>query len=380
MNTERLYELLEKVRREVVRVGVTEKLDELIQHITNQVNEPQNGAHQTGFSQALTQLRARYQLSWFMQLTPLETDVLEKIGLGILIGRRLPARLVELVRNNGMLPAVVRDALTQISTDLKTQLGYVATTIKSFEQLGLDEGGLAPGVGELALKIPREGIDESFSSFIEDAKFLDALVGTSVEIVEGKHDKLTLKSLASSDYNIALEVAPQVVAFVVLAIERVMAGYKTVLEIRVLRDQLKARQAPDAAIASIEEDIEKRVKEIARKGLDEALKEMKLKLPSGRGNEVKTHAASLFRKLVEKLENGYDLDGRVGHEEIAPEDEQEKAEHEQLVAIDRKVRLGIKVVRKQISESKNLKALEYQPETTPAAPSASDEDSETGDE
>ena len=363
MNTERLYELLEKLTAEASRVAVVEKLEQLIQHITNQVNDPTNASHQTEFSKALTQLRTAMGKSWFNQLTPLESDVLEKMDLDMLAGQRLTNRIGELMRENGMLPAVVRDELNKISGRLKSGLEDVKGTIANFQNLGLDEGrALEPGVGELALRIPREFIGQSFASFIEDAQFLKELVTTNVELIEGKHDDLTLRSLASSDYGIFLEVGPQVVAFTVLAIERMMAFYKSILEVRVLRDQLKERDVPAAVLDPIEANVQDRIKEVARRGIEDALKEVKAKADKARANELKNHAAILFTRLLEKLENNYDLDGRVGHADKPPEGEAEKTEHDKLVATDQQVRKAIKAIRKQIRESKNLKALEYKPD------------------
>jgi len=183
---------------------------------------------------------------------------------------------------------------------------------------------------------------------------------------------LTLRSLASSDYGIFLEVGPAVVAFTVLTIERMMAFYKTILEIRVLRDQLKQRDTPEAVLAAIEEDLQKRLKDVAKKALAEALKEFKPKSEAGRTNELKTLAASNFTKLMERLDKDYDLDGRIGHAEKAPDDPEQKAEHERLIATDQKVRRSIKLIRKQIRESKNLKALEYKPDDEPPKPDDDD--------
>lgn len=366
MNTERLYELFEKLTAESSRAAVVEKLEQLIQHITNQVNEPTNANHQTEFSKVLTQLRDAMGKSWFNQLTPLESDVLEKMDLDILVGQRLTNRISELMRENGMLPAVVRDELIKINGRLKKGLEDVKNTISNFQNLGLDEGtALEPGVGELALRIPRDFIGQSFSSFIEDAQFLKDLVTTNVELIEGKHDDLTLRSLASSDYGIFLEVGPQVVAFTVLAIERMMALYKSILEIRVLRDQLKERGVPAAGLEPIEANVQERIDEVARKGIEDALKEIKAKADKARANELKNHAVLLFTRLLEKLENNYDLDGRIGHADKPPEAEAEKAEHDKLVATDQQVRKAIKAIRRQIRDSKNLKALEYKPDEPP---------------
>ena len=140
MNTERLYELLEKLSAEASKITVVKKLDQLIQHITNQVNDPTNASHQTEFSKTLVQLRLAMEKSWFIQLTPLESDVLEKMDLDMLVGQRLTRRIGELMRENGMLPAVVRDELTKINNRLKKGLEDVKNTIANFQNLGLDEG------------------------------------------------------------------------------------------------------------------------------------------------------------------------------------------------------------------------------------------------
>lgn len=367
MNTERLYELLTQLTQEAKRIRLVDLMDELIQHISNQVNEPSNAAHQTSFSSTQLKLKVAVASSWFVRLTPLESDVLEKMDLGLLVGWRLPNRISELVRNNGMLPAVVRDQLGDMAKRVKRGLEDASNTLASFAALGFDEGELDVGVGELAMRIPREVISQRFSSFIEDAQFLHDLVSVAIEIVEGKPDDPTLRSLASSDYAIFLQVAPAVVGFTVLAIERVMAGYKTVLEIRVLQNQLKERDGPKEAFDALEAHLEKRMKEVARRGIEAALKEMKPKVSKERLNELKNLAAVRFTQLIERLEKGYDLDGRVGHADVAPDDDAEKAEHDKLVQTDAQVRRGIRAVRKQIKEAKGLKVLEYKPDDEPGA-------------
>lgn len=362
MNTERLYEILVKIEWEVASTQLVQKLDQLVEHIGQQVNDPSNATHQQNFSNAKKELSSTIANSWFAQLTPLETEVLNSMGLSYLVGRRLPLRLSALMRENGMLPAVVRDEFSTITEQIKAKLATVRQAKTNLDALGFASEPLEPRTGELAYRIPRLAIDNKYDSFLEDADFYKSFTATMSEIVVGETPELELRDLSSSAFSIFLHIDPQVVAFIVLAIERVMNGYKTLLEVRVLQDQLKNRLVPDDLLEGLEKSTNERMENVFRQALDAAIRESKTQAKKERLNELKNLATILLRQLVESMEKGYEIDARVGYSEDEPDDEEEKAKNKEMRDIDSSVRRSIESVRKLLTAAKKLNVIEHDAE------------------
>lgn len=361
MNTERLFEILSQIDQQVAETGLVQKLDQLIEFIGQQVGDPSNASHQQNFANARKDLSATLSGSWFARLTPLETEVLDQMGLTYLVGNRLPNRLTVLMRENGMLPAVVRDEFSSISEQIKSKLATTRQTKKNLDSLGFAAESLEPQTGELAYRIPRPAIDDRYESFLSDAEFYKSFASTMSEIVLGQTPELKLRGLSSSAFSIFLSIDPQVVAFIVLAIERVLNGYKTLLEVRVLRDQLKERAVPEDVLAQLEKNTEERMERVFRQALDSAIKEIKAQAKKERLNELKNHATILLRQLIESMERGYEVDARVGYSDVDPEDQAEKSKNDEMRDIDASVRKSIEAVRRTLTEAKRLNAIEHQP-------------------
>ena len=359
MNTERLYELLSQLEIETAKLDLLGKLDRLVEYVGQQVSDPSNAEHQTNFSNSRKELEVSLRESWFSQLTPLEADVLDSMGLDYLIGQKLPRRLKQIMRDDGMLPAVVRDELSSIAQVIKLKLTTAVDTKNNLTKLGFVSEQIGVGSAELAYRIPRAVIDNRYSTFLQDAEFYHSLVTTMSEIVLGATPELELQGLSSSAFSIFLNLDPEVVAFTILAIERAMNGYKTILEIRVLRDQMKSRGVTEDALAAIEANIQSTLDEVFRTALLSTIKETRTSASKERKNELVNHGSILLRQLSEKMEEGYEVDARVGYSEEDIEEESEKTKNDRYREIDKAIRKAIKSVRKHIGATKRLNVLEH---------------------
>ncbi len=358
MNTERLFDFLDRLSKEAQSIGISQQLDQMSSHCANMVSQPQQPAHQTNFSSVLDTLEESLSQSWFSKMTPLEDEILTSIELGSLRNAELIHTIRKTLSENSVLPAILQKTVVRYTETIKAALQKAQTTRNGLKDLGFEGDKLSSGIGEVAMRIPRGLIDENFEGFISDAKFLNDLMATTSEIVLGEPTPLKLRSIASSDYAIYLEMLPEVVGFTVLAIERVMNGYKTLLEMKVLKQQLSDRHLPEDISKLIQEQIDERIKEVARKGVEEAIAEWKPKAKTGRLNELKILAGKRLGELTRKIESGYELDGRVGYEELSDEDEG-SAEQNKLKEIDFNVRKQLQTIRSQVIEAERLKEIGF---------------------
>lgn len=263
------------------------------------------------------------------------------------------------MRDDGMLPAVVREELSSIVKIIKQKLTTAVDTKNNLTKLGFASEKIGVGSAELAYRIPRAVIDNRYSTFLQDAEFFHSLVTTMSEIVLGTTPELELQGLSSSAFSIFLNIDPEVVAFTILAIERAMNGYKTILEIRVLRDQMKSRGVTEDALAPVEANIQPTIDDVFRTALLSTIKETSTSASKERKNELVNHGSILLRQLSEKMEEGYEVDARVGYSEEEIEDEAEKTKNDLYREIDKTIRKAIKNVRKHIGATKRLNVLEH---------------------
>lgn len=364
MNTERLFEFLDRLTTEAKSLNLNKKLNELSSNSTNMVNQPQVGSYQTAFSTVLDSLEQALHESWFGKMTPFEAEVLSSIDLEALEDGKFVRDIRQTLAASSVLPAVLQETVSTLNNNIKTGLQKAENARDSLKELGFEAEEVEKGVGEIALRIPRNLIDENFDGFINDASFFNDLIATTSEIVLGEPTQLKLRSIASSDYAIFLEMLPEIVGFTVLAIERVMNGYKTLLEIKVLKQQLASREVPEELTDHIQKDIDKRLDEVARKGAEEAIAQWETKAKKERLNELTTLAGKRLGELMTKLEAGYQLDGRVGYEDL--EDDEEGAEEQnRLREMDLNVRLRIQKIRSEVIESERLQQIDFEGPTEP---------------
>ncbi|MEL6568809.1 MAG: hypothetical protein AAFQ22_10355 [Pseudomonadota bacterium] len=360
MNTERLYDLLNRIGEEVEEKNILSELKKLKKFFDQLVANPADPAQQNNIASSLDLLEEYFSQSWFSRLTPEETRTLSGMGFSELIDGQVVRYIRDQIRDNGMLPAVVRDHLQEKIVGISNNIDLSSALKTSLDHLGFEPTPLPIGVGEAGFTIPRRAISEHYREFVDDAKFFGDLAASAVELVEGKARPVRLISVASSDYSIFIELAPSTIAFLVLAIERATNFYKTTLEIRMLQQQLKSRNVSGEVVEKLEHDVNEKEEAAVRQGVEAAIAEHSISATKGRKAELVNLLSSHLKKFLSKLENDYVFDARIGTARAEAEEADENQEAEETASqADQDIRQKIAIIKSLIDQAKSFDALEH---------------------
>lgn len=311
MNVERLHAVLEAVRDEIDQQGLANELTSLVSSLQNQINQPTDANHQRAVAAALSKLRTKLGAAPSDRMSPAWYQILEDVGLDDVIGARLLDRVNEAFSQNEITPAVVLDELQKILQSVQAAKKVTHQLVTGMAQLGLGKERLQAGEAEVGLMIPRDAIDSELGQLADELNEFDLLLRTTSQAVGEESDRFTVRTISSSDFSVYADLAIETGAFLAVAVERLIAAYKKILEIRKLRQELKAQDVPDAKLKGISEHADSQMAQAINLVLEEVFDERCKVSDQGRKNELRVLLRSCLVKLARRIDRGYNVEVNV---------------------------------------------------------------------
>lgn len=327
MNAERLHAIVIALNKEVTGRGVVNKMQEMVNALQNVVNQP-HPSHQQNLATSRDAMYAAVTDTASDEFSPTWRQILSEIGGDDLFGKNLKEDIEAVFARNQLTPAVALEDLRKLLDRLQkftTALDEVASSFRLFE-IGHEQ--LAPGECEIGVLIPRPAVSNRLLDFAKELNELGFILNTFSEVATGKKDELTIRTISSSDLLVYLQAAAPYAACLGVAIERVAATYKQLLEIRKLRQEIRKQGVPEDRTAGIEkyanELMERGIEETSLAIVDGFYKEKEK--DKGRKNELTNAVRISLKEIASRIDRGFNLEVRV--EPLAAKDQ--TAENEQL--------------------------------------------------
>jgi len=245
------------------------------------------------------------------QFPPSWIQVLEELNIEDVLGRELLQRVEAVFGRNQLTPAVAAEAIDELASEVEEVQGGLTDLLGGLGYFVIGAEELPPGEAEVGVLIPRVAVKNELSELGGELVELDAILGPFLELGTGTRPPIKIASVASSDFGVFVEMVPQAAALVALAVERVIHGYKTVLEIRALRAGLAEQHVPDEALAGIEAHANSVMGDSITSVIEELLEESAVG-DEGRKNELRTELRKSLNKLANRIDQGYNIDVRAG--------------------------------------------------------------------
>lgn len=351
MNAEQLNGLLSALAKAHKSQGTVEKMAAVRSALESIAGDPANPAHQTQFREQLNILTTALRVDGLNEFSVREEAIIDDLGLRNLVGAVIEQKTVGSIAGQELTPRVAADAFIKIHDDVQNKLNKIREIAAGLTELGIDKGEPERGTVELGMFVPRPESDLTLAQILEEGSELNRLVSAAYEVVEGKPESPPVRYLTSSDYGFLLEVAPQVVAFVVLAVERSLALYKGWLEVQALHKQLKDKGTPDTLIDPLREESKKKLDLDIHAAIKAAVEERSPSTDTARKNELTNQVVAEVKIFLNKAERGNYLDIRVGMEKAPAEQDGEAPEAA-------KARERVAVLKEVKSLAQRLHALE----------------------
>jgi hypothetical protein len=214
---------------------------------------------------------------------------------------------------------------------LETFFNSINQLVEGFGGLGIGMEELEPGKCELSYLIPREYTEENLSSLKKEIAELNFILNGISEVATGEKQEFKVNTISSSDYTIYIELSLLVGSILIVATEKILNTYKTILEIKNLRNQLKDKGVPEKETKGIGEYANKTMEVEIVKLAKEIVKTHYKEKDTGRKNELITSLTISFNKIANRIDNGFNLDIRVESLPQPAEDDEKTEGQEQLI-------------------------------------------------
>jgi hypothetical protein len=321
VNVERLHSIAQAVSADLQHVATVTTVQRLRDALRNQTNQPQDAAAQQQVSATLQELEG-LSSSPSNAFPPTWRQTLEELQIDGLLGSELLDQIREIFARNQITPAVALQEIEEIATALTELDSGLSQLLAGLDHFKVGSEVLLPGQAELGILIPRRDVDQDLARLGREFVDLQQLFGPFVEIATGSRPPFVVQTIASSDFQVFLELAPKAGALIALGLERVVAMYKSVLEIRRLRQELEDQGVPTDDLASVGNFANNRMSAGIEEVVDELVTDTVV-TDTGRLNELRVAVTLSLNGIANRIDKGYNIEVRAS---VEPLDDDSEAE------------------------------------------------------
>jgi len=238
-------------------------------------------------------------------MQPFAQQVIEELSLADLVNPNFSEDLTALISRSNYDPAGLSGELKKYSDNLAAKIRLVRQMENSLDKLDVEFERVAEGESEIGFMLPREVVGNKLGDLSKEFDQLSKLARAIAEMSGDTQEyEPTIRTIASSWWQVFLNLTPEQILIWVVAIERIVSLFKANLEIKTLSNQLHERKMPAKITKFIEEEIEKRVRaEIAKIAAD-IKKQHSKKRDQARMNELEIQLRQSLIYLARRLNQG----------------------------------------------------------------------------
>lgn len=323
MNTTRLHIIAKTLLEELKRVQTGAILQQAVQALENQINQPQQGKPQEQLTSHLTNLYNKLEGSPIDDFSPSWRDAMEELGVADQFGSQLETQVRSIFERNQITTQTALKELKQLHKKVSQTEQQLTGLVSGLEYLNVGEDTLESDQCEVGVIIPRAYVDGNLRKFGAELVEWEKILLVFSEIATGERAPLRVRQISSSELSVFLEYLPEIGACVAIAVERITAWYKQILEIRLLKQQLAERDVPDDTLAGIDRHAESimrpKIEELAQELVERYVQE---RLDQHRQNELLTELRHSLNKIANRIDQGVNIEIRPPalEEEEEPEE------------------------------------------------------------
>ena len=309
MNAGKLHAVLEMVRQDYEKNDTVAKLQAAVDALSKSITAV-NEDNALTFRNAVANLYAALDLSSVNLAAPSESETLKEIGALDKVGDGLKAEIENSLNSNTVTPANALAELQRIVEVVSTFNEVVVQILTGFDALKIPYDTLQPGESEIGVLIPWPVVHSNLEGLQKNLQGYDRALKALGELAEDNPKSPIIRSVGSSALQMFIDASPVIALAIATTIERLCALYKQILEIKVLKEKVRAQKLPE----SVSTSIETHEQQIAESGIDkiveDLVKEFGKNKPKERLNELRTALRGALRFLAAQIDAGVDLEVR----------------------------------------------------------------------
>lgn len=311
MNVERLHRIALDLKSDLKRHKIIALMQNVRDSLQNAVNNPAHGPYQTELVTHLDSLYNALEHSDYNEYSPGWKEIIDEISSEILFGIPLEANIQAIFSQNTITPAKALEDIIAIHDGIVNFDSALTSIISAFGTLNIEEEDLEPGQCELGYMIPRKYVKNKLSALKKEINELNFILNSISEAVTGEKQEFEVKTISSSDFLLYILIGLSVGNVLSKATERILNYYKQILEIKLLRNQLKEKGVPASKTKAIETHTNSMMEEEIKLIAKEVITEYYTGKDNARKNELENSVVISLNKLANRIDHGFNVEIRV---------------------------------------------------------------------
>lgn len=321
MNVERLHSLLSDAIQDIEDSDMPRLCEDLRNHTRQLAQNPQHEHYQREFATRRSALSKALRSMSYNSFSSGMVEDLKQLGIAQYMGNDMAEHITSIFEKNTLTLTVAADEIEQVLSDFKKLFESLKATAETFELLNIPTEGPNPGEVEVSVVLPRALFEDDLKSLGKEFRDLERIFADITELGTGQRPPTKVRSIASSNFSLYLDYAPQAAAFLALAVERVIKLYKNLLDIRRLRSEMADQGVDNKKLEGVDSHIEDHMKNGINEIVDEVFTSEKVESSArieiavtdeSRRNELKNSLKITLKGIAARIDRGYRFDVRVG--------------------------------------------------------------------
>ncbi len=284
-------------------------------------------------------------------LQPYAQQVIDELAVRDLFPPRARAAIEAITATHGFDSAALSAALKKQSKQYLAKISLLKQLDASLRGLSAEYTSVDDEKAEVGLLLPREVVGETLPDLSKEFDRISNLARAVNELTGVQTYDSRIATISSSWWQIFLEVPIDQVALWVVAIERIVALFKSNLEIKNLQKQLSEKAIPEKILKLISDEVEKKVTaELTKIAADVVARFGQIE-DKGRKNEVETQLRQGLYYLARRMNQGAQVEINVGVPDEPEDPEMKEGEEPDIAVLEANARL-----RARIADLRHIRA------------------------
>jgi len=312
MNAERLHALVNGLTMEFQKTSSVDLLQGILNSLQAVVNGPPSSRspRQAALGHALSNTYDALGNSPSDNYSPAMRQLLQELGGEDLVGNLLRLRIEAIFARNQITPDVALSELASLHHRVTSFRDAVRSCASALDALGVGKEDLKSGECEIGVLIPRKAVGNRLPGLADELEETSFILGTISEVATGTKDKLEVRSISSSDFLLHLKALAPYAACAAVCVERVVALYRQLLEIRKLQMDIRKQNLPAEVDAIIEKHVNSYMEAGLRREASDIIERFYKKGDPGRRNELCNALTIALNKLANRIDKGFNVEVR----------------------------------------------------------------------
>lgn len=291
-------------------------------------------------------------------MQPYAQQVIEELGLRSLFPPKIRKTVEGVVAQNSFDSAALAAALRKQAKIYSAQITYIKQLDTALRGLSAEYTEVEPERAEFGLMLPREAVGERLPDLAKEFDKLSHLARAVNELTGEPDYDSRVVTISSSWWQIFLDIPVDQVVLWTVAIERIVALFKSNLEIKNLQQQLGDRQIPEKILKAIAEVVEKKVSAELKLIAQDLVRRFGKIEDQGRLNEVETQIRQGLHYLARRMNQGAQVELNVGIPEEPDDPEVKEGEQVDAAVIEANQQLRQRIAQLRALRSSAMTASE----------------------